>query len=224
MRKNIAKTKKCLVSVIIPVYNVEMYLEKCLDSIVRQIYRDFEVILINDGSEDQSGSICDRYAAEHDYIHVYHQENRGVVSTRDLGVHKAKGKYITFVDSDDWVENDFLSVLVGTIEEREADIVITGIWRNINGIDTKIFNNIKPGVYEKEKLISFYEKMLHYEGFHEMGIMPYLWNKIFKRDLLLDNTMGDVDSNIYEAEDQLIVFPYLLRSKKVVVAEDCLYH
>lgn len=220
----IMKKNNLLVSVIVPVYNVENYLEKCLDSIVKQVYQNFEVILINDGSEDISGNICDRYASKYEYIRVFHQENKGVISARNVGVNNAKGKYIAFVDSDDWVEETFLSVLVETIEKNRADIVITGIWRNINGQDTKMFNNIEAGVYEGDCRIPFYEKMLHYEGFRELGIMPYLWNKIFKRDMLANYFCVDLDSDIVEAEDQLIVYPYMLHADKIVVTKDCLYH
>ena len=111
------KKNNPLVSVIVPVYNVGNYLEKCLNSIVKQTYHNFEVILIDDGSEDMSGDICDRYAFKYDYIRVYHQDNKGVVSARSVGIYNAKGKYIAFVDSDDWIEETFLSVLVETIEQ-----------------------------------------------------------------------------------------------------------
>ena len=108
----IFEKNKPLVSVIVPVYNVEDYIKKCLDSIVKQTYQNFEVILINDGSKDLSGDICDQYASKYKYMRVYHQENRGVVSARNVGIYNAKGKYVTFIDSDDWVETTFLSVLV----------------------------------------------------------------------------------------------------------------
>ena len=114
------------VSVIVPVYNVDKLLNKCLDSIAAQTYDDFEVILIDDGSEDLSGTICDEYASRYGYMHVYHQENRGVVSARNYGIRLAKGTYLSFIDADDWVEPDFLRRFIDNIEEYDADIVITG--------------------------------------------------------------------------------------------------
>ncbi|MCI8324866.1 MAG: glycosyltransferase [Lachnospiraceae bacterium] len=220
----IFEKNKPLVSVIVPVYNVEDYIKKCLDSIVKQTYQNFEVILINDGSKDLSGDICDQYASKYKYIRVYHQENRGVVSARNVGIYNAKGKYVTFIDSDDWVETTFLSVLVEIMEKNQSDIVITGLWRNIDGKDIKILNNISAGVYEKDSLVSFYKKMLHHKDFRELGITPYLVNKLFKRDMLLNCIMNGIDPDIFEAEDHLIVYPYLLHAKKIVVTEDCLYH
>lgn len=107
-----------LISVIVPVYNVENYLEKCLDSIIRQTYQSFEVILIDDGSKDGLGDIWDQYASKYVYIRVYQQENRGVVSARNVGIYNAKGEYIAFGDSDDWVETIFLSTLVEIIEKN----------------------------------------------------------------------------------------------------------
>lgn len=220
----IFEKNKPLVSVIVPVYNVEDYLEKCLGSIVKQTYQNFEVILIDDGSEDISGDICDRYASKYGSIRVYHQENRGVVLARNVGIYNAKGEYIAFVDSDDWIETTFLYTLVEIIEKNQSDVVITGIWRNINGKATKEFNSISAGVYEENNLIPFYKKMLHYGDFRELGITPYLWNKLFKRDMLLNCIKDDIDLGIFEAEDHLIVYPYLLQAKKIVVTEDCLYH
>ena len=119
-------------SVIIPVYNVEKYLGKCIDSILAQTFRDYELILIDDGSLDKSGEICEQYAMKDSRIVVVHQKNGGVSAARNTGIDKAQGRYITFIDSDDSVENNYLSSMY-TISE-DIDLVIGGIKHiEING-------------------------------------------------------------------------------------------
>lgn len=99
------------ISVIVPVYNVEKYLSRCIESILSQTFTDFELLLIDDGSTDRSGEICDEYAKKDTRIRVFHTKNRGVSAARNLGLDNAKGEWISFVDSDDWVENDYLKSL-----------------------------------------------------------------------------------------------------------------
>ena len=212
-----------LISVIVPVYNVDKFLHRCLDSIVSQIYDDFEVILVDDGSEDLSGIICDEYALRHKYIRVYHQENRGVTAAREKGSRLAKGKYLSFVDADDWVEPEFLQGLISNIKNYDADIVITGHIKDTKESNRRIKNHIEAGIYEEETLLSFYKKMLQYNTSYDFGVEPFLWNKLFKRELFL-KCIEELDHEIYEAEDAAIVFTYLLHSRRIVVTEDCLYH
>ena len=118
-------------SVIIPVYNVEKYLARCIESITSQIYTDFELILINDGSSDDSGNICNKYAKKDSRIRVIHQKNKGVSAARNIGIKSANGKYIVFVDSDDVVEKDYLSSMAEV--DSEVDLVICGIKQVIPG-------------------------------------------------------------------------------------------
>ena len=106
------------ISIIVPVYNVEKYLNRCLDSIINQSFINFELILINDGSTDKSGKICDKYAQIDKRVRVIHKKNEGVSLTRNLGINIAKGDYITFIDSDDWIEQDFLKKAIEYIKEN----------------------------------------------------------------------------------------------------------
>ena len=211
------------VSVIVPVFNVDKLLNKCLDSIAAQTYDDFEVLLIDDGSKDLSGTICDEYASRHGNMHAYHQENGGVVSARNYGTRLAKGRYFTFVDADDWVEPDFLQRFIDNMEKYDADIVITGYCKDTKDKEKREKNHIEAGVYEGESLIPFYRSMLQYNTSYEFGVQPFLVNKIFKRELFIECSAG-LDPQIYEAEDAAIVFPYLLHSQRIVVTEDCPYH
>lgn len=115
---------KCQISIIVPVYNTEKYLRRCIDSVLAQTYKDFELLLIDDGSKDSSGVICDEYAAKDARLRVFHKENGGVSDTRNYGLDLAHGKYLMFLDSDDfWLRNDVLEMLIGKAEENDLDII-----------------------------------------------------------------------------------------------------
>ncbi len=115
-----------LVSVIVPVYNVEAYLPQCIDSIIHQKYRNIDIILVDDGSTDHCGEICDQYAAKDSRIRVFHTKNGGLSAARNFGLTQAKGVYIGFIDSDDWIEPNMFEVLVGLAEEKKAQIICYG--------------------------------------------------------------------------------------------------
>ena len=114
-----------LISIIVPIYNTDCYLRQCLDSIINQSYKNFEVLLINDGSVDDSVMICKEFAEKDSRICYFEKENGGVSSARNLGLKNVKGNYITFVDSDDWVEENYLEVLYNALKENEVDISIS---------------------------------------------------------------------------------------------------
>ena len=119
---------KPIISVIVPVYNVEKYVSKCLDSILKQTLKDIEIIVVDDGSTDNSGSICDRYAEQDKRIRVFHKENGGLSSARNYGIDRAKGEYIGFIDSDDYIEDDMYEVLFDLILKFDADISMCAIY------------------------------------------------------------------------------------------------
>ena len=108
------------ISVIVPVYNVEAYLERCVESILQQTYANFELILINDGSADSSGQICDYLASQYENIKVYHIENAGVSNARNMGIQLATGSWVTFIDSDDFVTKDYLKILISAVDDEES--------------------------------------------------------------------------------------------------------
>lgn len=122
--------KKELVSVVIPVYNVESYLSKCLDSLVNQSYKNIDVILVDDGSTDTSPIICDNYSAKYPNINVIHQKNAGVSAARNKGIDSANGKYIYFVDPDDWCELDAIEVMYNSLVESKVDLAYCGMFIN----------------------------------------------------------------------------------------------
>lgn len=144
-----------LISVIVPVYNVEKYLRRCLESLLNQTYKNLEIILINDGSEDKSGNICDEFSECYDNIKVIHKENGGLSSARNAGLEICKGKYVSFVDSDDWLELTFYEELVDTMNSQKVSIVCAGRYDVFETV-----NNRKIGLCPSklEKVAS--EKML----------------------------------------------------------------
>lgn len=135
------KEKDMKLSVIVPVYNVETYLNRCIDSIINQTYKNLEIILVDDGSTDKSGKICDKYAAIDSRIKVIHKKNGGLVSARKYGVMNATGDYITDVDSDDWIENQAFSYMIEKLSQYNPDMLVLGHKKEyINGLLEHISN------------------------------------------------------------------------------------
>ena len=215
--------KTVKISVIVPIFRIEKYLPKCIDSLLNQTFSDFELILVDDGSPDNCPKICDDYAKIDARIKVIHKKNGGLVSARKEGLKNAAGTYITFVDGDDWVDEFYLDILFNLAELNDADLVVTGHFREFNGkIET-----IKPkmvGVYDEKELKSKILPYAIYNGeFCEHGISTYVWNKLFKTELLCD-VLFDVPNEIIMGEDAAITFSYLTISKSLVISSTPLYY
>jgi len=211
------------VSVIVPIFRIEQYLPKCIDSLLQQSFLDFELLLVDDGSPDNCPKICDDYAKLDTRVRVVHKENGGLLSARKAGLKEARGKYISFVDGDDWVDKFYLDILFKLAEANEADLVVTGHFREFDGkIET-----IKPkmaGVYNESELKSSILPNAIYNGeFCEHGISTYVWNKLFKRELL-STILFDVPNEIIMGEDAAITFSYLALSKSLVISSIPLYY
>ena len=215
--------KTVKISVIVPIFRIEKYLPKCIDSLLNQTFSDFELILVDDGSPDNCPKICDDYAKTDSRIKVIHKKNGGLVSARKEGLKNAAGTYITFVDGDDWVDKFYLDILFNLAELNDADLVVTGHFREFDGkIET-----IKPkmvGVYDEKELKSKILPYAIYNGeFCEHGISTYVWNKLFKTELLCD-VLFDVPNEIIMGEDAAITFSYLTISKSLVISSTPLYY
>lgn len=214
------------VSIIVPAYNAEQYIEKCLKSLIRQTYENIEIILVDDGSADATGDICDFYQQCYEkIIKVEHCSHEGVSSGRLAGIRKATGEYVVFVDADDWVENDYILSMVFYMEG--ADIVAAGISRGFSDDkEGSIFeyNSISAGKYvtddEREKL---YEKMLYYKAPYRFGVLPYMCNKMFRKDYM-QPLLEKVDKRIYDGEDAAVIYQYLLLAREIVLTDECKYH
>ena len=212
-----------LISIIVPIYNIERYVGFCIESIIRQTYANLEIILVDDGSRDKSSEICDLYAKKDIRIKVIHKSNGGLVSARKAGLQESNGVYISNIDGDDWVEPDFIENLYSAIAKADADAVCAGHSRDLFSKSEHFFNYIRSGVYEGEGLSRLWENMISCEEFYRPGITTYVWNKLFKREILAPIQM-EVDNRISIGEDGAVTYPYLLKCKKVAVIENASYH
>lgn len=212
------------VSVIVPIYNVEAELRKCVSSILAQTYKDIEVILVDDGSPDSCSAICDEFARKDNRIVVIHKENGGLVNARKSGLEKSTGRFISYVDGDDWIEEDFIQHLVDCQQKYNVDIVAAGFSKDIGDISDKHSNMIAPGLYDKQKMIAeVYPRMLCAGPYFYFGICSYVWNKLFKKELLFDSQMA-VDPRISVGEDTAVVFSVLLKADSLYISENNSYH
>ena len=159
-----------LLSVIVPVYNVEEYLERCIESIIASSYKNIEIILINDGSTDKSVHICEKLKAKDERIKVFHKENEGVSSARNYGLENVKGEYITFVDSDDYIDKHMYTNLMNIMLKEDADIVYCDLVQVKSERDNQVDNKLNGyNIYEKDEFI---------KDFLLVREAPFLWNKI----------------------------------------------
>lgn len=211
------------ISVIVPIYRIEKYLTQCVDSLLNQSFFNFELILVDDGSPDNCPEICDDYAKKDSRVKVIHKENGGLVSARKEGLKSAKGKYVTFVDGDDWVDKFYLDIMFKLADANNADLVVTGHFREFDGkIET-----IKPknvGIYNEKELKSTILPNAIYNGeFCEHGMSTYVWNKLFKKELL-DQILFNVPNDVVMGEDAAITFSYLTITKSLVISSTPLYY
>ena len=200
---------KPLISVIVPVYNVEKYLAKCLESIIDQTYTNLEIICINDGATDNSLQILNEYSRKDKRIKVINNENKGVGASRNIGLELAMGDYVSFIDSDDWVDNTLYEKCINVLGEK-TEVVIFG---------AKIFNikngKIYKGQYSSKKFKNNFDikKLFKY--------YPVAWNKLYKRKFLIRNNI--TFPNYKTAEDQLFFVKAILQAKNIKILKEDLY-
>ena len=209
---------KPLLSVIVPIYNVEEYLIQCIDSIINQSYKNLQIILVDDGSKGNETNIIDEYASKDNRIKVLHKNNEGLVSARKTGIKKANADYITFVDGDDFLDKDYYEKMMDYIINENPDIVCGAFKRYISKDNIEVCTQkINTKLYTSDSINLVIENMNCYkEVFFENGIIPSVWSKIFKKSLLMEDYMN-VPDNITLGEDAAFTFPYILKSKKIVV-------
>lgn len=204
----------CLISVIVPIYNTEKFLNACLDSLLAQTFQDYEAILVDDGSTDGSGRICDSYAEKDCRIHVIHQKNAGVSVARNRALEKVSGEYVFFLDSDDILPENAFEKLVHT----DADLIIGSIWEvdeygRPNGISQCLPNQSLSRVQVLEAL--FDESQWGYQG--------YIWNKLYRRSVIVKQNIR-FDPVIKYNEDRLFLVEYLLSCSKVIMTSEVVYY
>lgn len=213
-----------MVSIIVPVYNVEKYLRQCLDSICGQTYRNIEIILVDDGSTDGCYGICEEYKKKDRRVKVLHKKNGGAVRARKDGLTIASGQYLAYIDSDDWVEADMIEKLYNTIEREQVDVVMCGRYEDTENSSRKVFHGIGEGRYSKTELLeNVYPRMIVNGSFFEWGLFPGMWDKLFRRECLEPFQLS-IDDRLTMGDDAACVYPCLLNADSIYVLHECLYH
>lgn len=212
-------------SVIVPIYKVEPYLKKCVDSILCQTFRDFELLLVDDGSPDGCPAICDAYAAKDTRVRVIHKPNGGLVSARNTGIHEAAGEYICYVDGDDWIAEDLLETAYEqAIREHKADMFIFGIVKKFADHDEEIVTDLQDGLYTSDVIRRDICPRMMYDDtkpFCKGLIFPAACNKIYKRTLLLEHHCRE--TRIRMGEDNAFVFECVRYAESIYVYNHILY-
>lgn len=219
--------QKPLISIIIPIYNAEKYLNKCLDSLKKQSMSNIEIICVNDGSSDASGNICEEYVNEDKRFKIIHTKNNGAAEARKIGFLASKGELISFVDADDWLEFDTYENVYKFYKKLNADIIVFKFF-DTERIDTerakKYNHHLNEGFYKKEELINLVYPYILYSPLYKRSILPPgLCDKVFKRSLLNDN-MQFISGNIVINEDQLWCLPAILDANTMYVSNNFYYH
>lgn len=201
-----------VVSIIIPVYKVEKYLRRCLDCLVNQTFADWQAICIDDGSPDKSPAILDEYAAKDARFMVVHKQNAGVSAARNDGIKLARGKYIQFLDADDWLDTEYLEKMISIADKYMADMVVSGFVS-----DNKY---TKPIIYTKEKLgRTITEKLRYTYALTD----SYVWRYLFSADFIKNNNL-QFNTNLIAQEDTLFVLDAIERAQFIVTVPGVSYH
>lgn len=213
-----------LISVIVPIYKVEKYLEQCIQSIRNQTYKNLEIILVDDGSDDRCPQICDRHVKADKRIKVIHKKNGGLDSARKAGMRVATGKYVGYVDGDDWIEPEMYEKLIEYAHIYEVDVVESGVIDSWEKVEKRRTAYLPEGCYKGEEFIEKVEPKLLYAGvFFEHGISPYLWSKLFDKEKILKyQMMGGVMNEIQD--DTMVSLPCIAESRNVYISYNCYYH
>lgn len=209
-----------LLSVIVPVYNVELYLPQCIESILASTYRELEVILVDDGSRDSSYKICNEYVSRDNRVRCYHfDQPGGAVRSRQKGIELSTADYVTYVDSDDWIEPQAFEKMMQAIIENQADMVIsTGRYHEFDDVQIINKDNVSEGIYTGEKIDVLCEKMLN-----DSEVWATLWNKIFKKDKH-ERCQRKLNTLIRVNEDATCTIMTALNVDKIVVLDGVFYH
>lgn len=212
-----------LISVIIPIYNVEKYIARCLDSIINQTYKNIEIILIDDGTKDSSGVIADEYAKKDRRIRVIHKQNEGLGLTRNVGIENAKGEYIAFVDSDDYIDIDMYEKMYNQLKENELDAVLCDYKRLTK--DGKFLNNCEKfnnKIYEKKEIKS--EILPSICGSKKFDILVgSACCVLYKTKILKRYNIRFLNERNYVSEDLIFNFDYFSKCKKIKLLKDDFY-
>ena len=216
-----------LLSVIVPIYNVEKDLAECVKSIMNQTYRNMEIILVDDGSIDNSGKICDDYAKTDERVKVIHQNNKGLINARYTGLSEASAEYVTFVDGDDFIDENMYADLMKLTILHNTDMITCGCYRyrEMDDYSTDICSRVDEGYYTyadmEEKIfpVMFWE-----ETTNVWAVDPSLCMKIFKKNILLSQYEKLKNHQFFYGEDSAITYPAILEMNSMYITHNCYYY
>ncbi|NYE03861.1 glycosyltransferase involved in cell wall biosynthesis [Bacillus niacini] len=213
-----------LISIVVPVYNVEQYIKRCIDSLIHQTYKDIEILLVNDGSTDRSGIICEDYAQKDKRIKIIHKVNGGLTSARLAGFKVARGEYIAFVDSDDWVSRDMYKRLYNKIIEDAADICMCSYSTVVDNVKYAKSIPVKPGVYKTDQIREdILVKMAGRKNWVEEDYLTgFITLKLYKKTLIKEDWF--FSEREFFAEDILFNLHAISTAKCVTVINENLYY
>lgn len=214
-----------LLSVIVPVYNTGKYIQQCIESIRRQSLENIEILFVDDGSTDGSGEICDGYSRLDSRIRVFHQNNQGPIASRAFGISKARGSYVTFVDSDDFVDKESFEMAVSDMKEG-IDVISFGIVRYFDEENKKnSLSRYDAGIYmQKDIQEKIFPSMIWDAPRETFGLDPALWNKIMKKELLQAEYVKLKNVSFHYGEDVAVVYPLLLNTKSLALHKEAYYY
>lgn len=201
------------ISIVVPVYNAKKTINRCIDSLIHQTYEKLEIILVDDGSTDGSGAICDEYVKQDQRIIVVHKQNAGVSAARNTGIQKATGSYLQFVDSDDYLEQNACEILVNAMEENKSQMVICGCVEHRGETKKKIMPNLEGNIKLQDIGKRFGELYIS-------NLLNIPWNKLFLREKIEKN----FDINISLGEDLLFNIEYMKKVNDITFLNEILYH
>ncbi len=215
--------KNIELSIIVPVYNADKYLHQCIESILNQSFHNFELILVNDGSTDLSGQICDEYARMDKRVHVIHKRNGGNTSARRAGLDSAEGNYVGFVDSDDWIEPEMYDQLLRIQNQTNADMVSSGYYRCYENSESIVLDDVEDGYYDASNYNDIINVLLGTFDGKDKHIIASLCCKLFKKGIIQE-VMKRLPDIIQYGEDLYCTVSATLKSESIYVSHNAFYH
>ena len=214
-----------LVSIIVPVYNVEKYINECVDSLIKQTYKNIEIVLVNDGSKDKSGAICDNYAASDARIKVIHKQNEGLGFARNTGLKVAQGKFVTFIDSDDKADADLVEKLVNGIYEVNGDTCIGGFKRISENGMVSFEESYDKAVFEGKNVYNkLFARMLGSAPDKHDAIRMSVWNVMYSMDIIRKHSIEFPSERVFISEDIIWDSEYYKYAKRAIVIDSTAYN
>ncbi len=211
------------ISIIVPIYNSEEYLTKCIESIICQTYRDLEIILIDDGSTDSSPDICDRYKSADERIIVIHKENGGNTSARKAGLAIATGEYVGFVDSDDWIEPAMYETLYGICSENNLEMISCGFFCEEEDGTEEDGDFMEEGLHVIKNHDAFLQSVMKGNRKRSENICSFLWSKLIRRELIVC-AQNKIDNKIVFIEDRALLYTCYYDIQRIYILKEPLYH